>query len=110
VSPPFSPASSAASALPTLSLHDALPISADVHRMEPGNGPLHVRIVFDDRDGLHHGVRTGRAVSRPARLSHPHAAASEADYAVPRSEEHTSELQSRVALVCRPLPANNTRH
>src|SRR5690349_24008097 len=60
----------AAATIYTLSLHDALPISAHVHRTRPAR-PVH--------PGAHarrHGVR---------------------------SEEHTSELQSRRELVCRLL-------
>jgi hypothetical protein len=38
--------------------------AADFHRMEPGDGPLSVRVVLDDRDGFHHGFRIGCALSR----------------------------------------------
>src|SRR3989449_8321901 len=60
----------------TLSLHDALPI-CDVHALRGawGRGP--------DGDG-----------SAPGVVCQRHA---------PRSEEHTSELQSRLHLVCRLL-------
>src|SRR2546429_6621256 len=61
----------------TLSLHDALPI---LHGVSP----------VEDHAG-------GRGISSgppgPSRISHPRA----------RSEEHTSELQSRLQLVCRLL-------
>src|SRR5438105_8291168 len=61
----------------TLSLHDALPISASTR---PKNG--------------HHEVLNRRCYPTPenAPACKP-----------PRSEEHTSELQSRVDLVCRLL-------
>src|SRR2546422_6116874 len=74
----------------TLSLHDALPISQDVHACEhrdrddaaadlgfvpPGDGPRE-----------RHGGRRWNGRHR-----------------VTRSEEHTSELQSRLHLVCRLL-------
>src|SRR3712207_9426478 len=71
----------------TLSLHDALPISTS-----PGDG---------------NPVRTGRQ-----RLGSPHGRRDRPDLAAallppaqanPRSEEHTSELQSRQYLVCRLL-------
>src|SRR3712207_8268154 len=68
----------------TLSLHDALPISGPAHpRLWTGRHRL-VRPVGrgDDRGGM--GVRPG--------AGHRH-----------RSEEHTSELQSRQYLVCRLL-------
>src|SRR2546422_4260055 len=63
----------------TLSLHDALPIC----RLENAVGPRrpdrhHERTVPEDLGRRHHGSR-------------------------PRSEEHTSELQSRLHLVCRLL-------
>src|SRR3712207_9044298 len=63
----------------TLSLHDALPISSTVLSMErEPTGGRRGRIVA--------GVSAGQAVG-----THP------------RSEEHTSELQSRQYLVCRLL-------
>src|SRR2546422_4314338 len=70
----------------TLSLHDALPISGRCARLVPAR-----------RDGER--VR-GRRVSSEAgrdlrRRAHR--------VRLPRSEEHTSELQSRLHLVCRLL-------
>src|SRR3712207_7627569 len=71
----------------TLSLHDALPISAALDGRGPPPG--------HDRGG--HGARRrldragGRAGRRRRRDPDP------------RSEEHTSELQSRQYLVCRLL-------
>src|SRR5436305_7018601 len=64
----------------TLSLHDALPIS---WRATDGSALTSATQVPPPRD-LDRKARTGRA--RP-----------------PRSEEHTSELQSRPHLVCRLL-------
>src|SRR5438105_15234272 len=66
----------------TLSLHDALPISG--HRGPKGQKDMHVPVattIFLDRDNK---------VFEKDRRRH-------------RSEEHTSELQSRVDLVCRLL-------
>src|SRR5690242_21610000 len=60
----------------TLSLHDALPISR-AHRLPHERGPL--------------------GVPRPGTDPHLHAGRQA------RSEEHTSELQSHVNLVCRLL-------
>src|SRR3712207_7731067 len=75
----------------TLSLHDALPISAA---------------------GLRHAGRRARrqAVRRPAPAGgdRPGRAARRADPAA-RSEEHTSELQSRQYLVCRLLLEKKTQ-
>src|SRR5437868_15544582 len=71
----------------TLSLHDALPIYRDRRRLQPGEGPG--RAVR--RRGAGEGKITVCADSSPF-SSLP-----------PRSEEHTSELQSRFDLVCRLL-------
>src|SRR5438477_10126084 len=67
----------------TLSLHDALPISDRHARVERG-----IRILKDD---LH--------VAPPPAQS----AGTQARQILARSEEHTSELQSHVNLVCRLL-------
>src|SRR5699024_12277040 len=97
------------SSLAPLSLHDALPIFADVElrsvrgeqpeRTVVGGDPLErgghgavvlllVRVGEQDQGigiGLDEGLLTGTRRSTTA----------------PRSEEHTSELQSRFDLVCR---------
>src|SRR3712207_7651665 len=76
----------------TLSLHDALPISGD----------------DDLRPVASYGVRD-RCPERQAVLDRPVGKAQELDLGHPddprrvRSEEHTSELQSRQYLVCRLL-------
>src|SRR3712207_7044309 len=84
----------------TLSLHDALPIS------RARAGRVH-------RSGREHGQRSARQVPalRAQRLGVRGVAAAGLqvvhqrpdDRARPRSEEHTSELQSRQYLVCRLL-------
>src|SRR3712207_9516022 len=71
----------------TLSLHDALPISPT--RPSPG------------RAGSRHPIRRTGTSRRPARGRSPARPAARA--APARSEEHTSELQSRQYLVCRLL-------
>src|SRR5690349_24780396 len=63
----------------TLSLHDALPISCADTRPGPRSRPSRAR----------RARRSPRAAARPGRAA--------------RSEEHTSELQSRRDLVCRLL-------
>src|SRR5690349_23536177 len=79
----------------TLSLHDALPIFAGVRR---GQGSRHAR----RRRRIHSAApasahrRRGRSVAR-------HLCRSENRGHALRSEEHTSELQSRRDLVCRLL-------
>src|SRR2546425_5768515 len=68
----------------TLSLHDALPIYRRAAAASPH--PAAVRFGFGRRSPvLRHTVRRGRVAARP------------------RSEEHTSELQSLAYLVCRLL-------
>src|SRR3712207_8129676 len=80
----------------TLSLHDALPIW---HRRRPGGGRCASRRVgrtAHRSSAARRGweTRAAPAASRPGRAPRPAAA---------RSEEHTSELQSRQYLVCRLL-------
>src|SRR3712207_9596032 len=78
----------------TLSLHDALPISprlpAQLRRVQGhGDGLLRQAAVRRRAVGAHPGHRRRRLRHREDRLH--------------RSEEHTSELQSRQYLVCRLL-------
>src|SRR3712207_8303509 len=68
----------------TLSLHDALPIFLLRHQLQQGV------VLVDHRAADHAAVDQVEGVG-------------EADVARPRSEEHTSELQSRQYLVCRLL-------
>src|SRR2546429_5800319 len=77
----------------TLSLHDALPISLNgLLQMDATNALPILKKVLAKRDGCSAGLR--RKASRA------------------RSEEHTSELQSRLHLVCRLLleKKKNNRH
>src|SRR2546422_8773444 len=74
----------------TLSLHDALPIShraARAHTTRRDLGGVHAIHGFTRRTGDVHA---------PLRYRSPASSSS-------RSEEHTSELQSRLHLVCRLL-------
>src|SRR5438552_4980706 len=78
----------------TLSLHDALPICGQV------------QAGIDGITGMTPHIKSGRlrllAVTSPARVAlWPDTPAAAED--VPRSEEHTSELQSPDHLVCRLL-------
>src|SRR5438270_10862385 len=68
----------------TLSLHDALPISA-VETLAPGGSSM---------NGMNLSGKPGmvQPMQMPPTFGHP-----------PRSEEHTSELQSQSNLVCRLL-------
>src|SRR2546422_4812547 len=90
VPPPFSISlfffnDTATTEIYTLSLHDALPISLD-------RQDHHLR-------GNHHqpGANEQRGTGRRGQ-------------GLPRSEEHTSELQSRLHLVCRLLLEKKTEH
>src|SRR3712207_7700329 len=81
----------------TLSLHDALPISAVVTNPQCCGAA---------RDGLLTVLRIGNALDDQRE---PRQAAYPLDVA-PRSEEHTSELQSRQYLVCRLLLEKKKNH
>src|SRR3712207_7173106 len=86
----------------TLSLHDALPSSA------PGVDPRPVRPrPRPDADRARPAAPLGRPRGRPARP--PGAALRPREGPEGRSEEHTSELQSRQYLVCRLLLEKNTK-
>src|SRR5687768_18193994 len=82
----------------TLSLHDALPIcDLDHHRQRfdhehATHDHQHQFLAHDHRDAAEHGAQRERAD-----VAHEH------HRRIGRSEEHTSELQSRLHLVCRLL-------
>src|SRR5687768_17695929 len=89
--------SSATRELITLSLHDALPICAGRARVEAGAAaaaPRPRRLVGRGRRGVdvEQELAEHDVGAEPGRDQHR------------RSEEHTSELQSRLHLVCRLLP------
>src|SRR3712207_7283842 len=77
----------------TLSLHDALPIYPHRRAALPG-----LRRAERDRDHPRRSPRRGRGRGR-----RPLPGGSRGRVAAARSEEHTSELQSRQYLVCRLL-------
>src|SRR3712207_7920605 len=79
----------------TLSLHDALPISRDgaADRDEDRVADGHRRQPARPHRDLRHQVRRAPGLPEDHRPGDPG----------PRSEEHTSELQSRQYLVCRLL-------
>src|SRR3712207_7111312 len=79
----------------TLSLHDALPIFLTPARPLRLVGPERRRVFQHQRA---HQLRASYADGQRDR-----AAQRVADHDRPRSEEHTSELQSRQYLVCRLL-------
>src|SRR3712207_7377049 len=72
----------------TLSLHDALPICGKARLRETTSAQT---VPQTSRESQALAPCGGTRCSAPARCSPP------------RSEEHTSELQSRQYLVCRPL-------
>src|SRR3712207_7057195 len=86
----------------TLSLHDALPICSDAyHRRSPFPRKVYteqVAAVLERSGGqLVRHVLARKPVSRTGDARH-------------RSEEHTSELQSRQYLVCRLLLEKKKKH
>src|SRR3712207_8026930 len=88
----------------TLSLHDALPIWRLRGRPPAGHGRRR-----RDRGRAGGGGGDGQAVL-PRGRPHPPAARERRAGADPRSEEHTSELQSRQYLVCRLLLEKKKKH
>src|SRR5690606_41352664 len=87
----------------TLSLHDALPISKCVGRLAPSNRsdtPATETVVATGRGYISSTDGVKRSVTPAA-----------SQRARSRSEEHTSELQSRENLVCRLLlEKKNSNH
>src|SRR5207249_8761936 len=83
----------------TLSLHDALPICLE-------QASVHVRDLFRhgaDRKPLSHTLLTGQTKLLGEIVVIHQVNARLGELLFPRSEEHTSELQSRFDLVCRLL-------
>src|SRR3712207_6918222 len=83
----------------TLSLHDALPIFQEGRRV-PRHQPRGRRLLA--RDDRSEGD-AGRGLGRGARAAACREGRRRGLRALQRSEEHTSELQSRQYLVCRLL-------
>src|SRR5947209_17326961 len=87
----------------TLSLHDALPISVEQR------GLFQLSVLYPDgRDlfsGRVRGAKPGQPLGPVGMVSPARAGVflPDRDYRKNRSEEHTSELQSRQYLVCRLL-------
>src|SRR5207247_8022737 len=89
-----------------LSLHDALPIWPLKARSARSTGPtssttLSTALIPWRRPSSNCPISSARWSRRNAEFLHTQAPAPETDRG--RSEEHTSELQSRVDLVCRLL-------
>src|SRR5207247_6674765 len=80
----------------TLSLHDALPIFS---RAATVGAPCRAAFRLDDA----RGCNLYRQQSALSRVNESLSTAAVARLSLTRSEEHTSELQSRVDLVCRLL-------
>src|SRR5690606_41493504 len=94
----------------TLSLHDALPISLTPREHESSSCSRGCRLMADSDSPWPHGIHRAaafRAARRPqmtpATSPTPCAVLATGTPSAPRSEEHTSELQSREKLVCRLL-------
>src|SRR5437879_10031456 len=88
----------------TLSLHDALPIWALEHGPEKACPALDAgwEPVFAKEGGILAGD-AARADARPGTRAHPRVRPRASRVKRNRSEEHTSELQSPMYLVCRLL-------
>src|SRR5439155_22550439 len=93
----------------TLSLHDALPISARIRSYSSGGTTPPVGLFGEFTiTSLVFGVMAFSMAE--ARTVKPSLGSVSTNTGVPRSEEHTSELQSRGHLVCRLLlEKKNTR-
>src|SRR5438874_4480060 len=89
--------------LSSLSLHDALPIFL------PAQGNRRARRPTARELPLPHRGRGGIRQPRVVRAAAPGARAHTSRRGAHRSEEHTSELQSRRVLVCRLLLEKNKR-
>src|SRR5438445_8120524 len=63
----------------------------------------YTQVLLADAYGGYNGVVAGNAITRAGCWSHARRKFVEAEKSAPRSEEHTSELQSRQYLVCRLL-------
>src|SRR5690606_41933523 len=90
----------------TLSLHDALPISGalTIPRYIAATRPGSRQQVVELEPALVELVRAELPLPRDASIRVRYGDAREVLGRLPRSEEHTSELQSRENLVCRLLP------
>src|SRR5690606_41986783 len=103
----FTSTSISTAAIHTLSLHDALPIfKKEIGNIELGMAQgdipsLRKNIALLEREAPHQlgGKRIVSGMAKEGYQSHIHIIVSRKD----RSEEHTSELQSRENLVCRLL-------
>src|SRR5690606_41502053 len=91
----------------TLPLHDALPISYPVNRSNFTVNMNGQTISFDCVFNIIHGT-PGENGLLQAYLELLHIPQTSCDFYQARSEEHTSELQSRENLVCRLLLEKNT--
>src|SRR3712207_7864856 len=93
----------------TLSLHDALPISFPVRERTEFSLVSKLFSAHPDRQQAHacrpnlRGLRAGQRVQGPGRGLAATAGGAGRSARGHRSEEHTSELQSRQYLVCRLL-------
>src|SRR5207253_11415602 len=93
----------------SLSLHDALPIFMRPGRNTRPGGPVRARNAQGEAMRLLTRRRPGpvllglAAAGMAAAVAVPASASAAADASPVRSEEHTSELQSRGHLVCRLL-------
>src|SRR5699024_11413231 len=97
-------------------VHPVNTLNAAVHAAQTPAGPLAVTTGCAIVPGQphryvtpHHHQEVHPATAAPAQQPTYAAATPAAAATLPRSEEHTSELQSRFDLVCRLLLANKTQ-
>src|SRR5699024_12042720 len=106
----YSLSMTARTVISTLSLHDALPILVNAQVESSSSAGLEIQ---STPDTLTHRSVVGPGGVTPQRstamLGSPHAFVPCDDVRRARSEEHTSELQSRFDLVCRLLLEKKTQ-
>src|SRR5204863_3627152 len=103
-SPPLLFRHTPTTAIYPLSLHDALPIYHGVPGRCGGLPAVRASVQAAVAGSRRHAGGRRRTGSRDSRALHPgRTARTRAAFVLARSEEHTSELQSRRDLVCRLL-------
>src|SRR5690606_42018214 len=100
--PPFANLTATTATYP-LSLHDALPICECAHRRAGSAPPRHDHAPEAPEPHLAGPDRRRTRATAPAARERPHGGRAVDRLSARRSEEHTSELQSRENLVCRLL-------
>src|SRR5207249_10632266 len=103
ISPPFLYTPPAPPVIYTLSLHDALPIYYDAYYLKGQKVRTLIAEDFRDAFSKADAILTPTSPVPPFQLGERTSDPLQMNLADIRSEEHTSELQSRFDLVCRLL-------